>query len=148
MMYYSYCKILCKNLCTMNFGNLSFHLSFWSKKEENCAKQNLFHYEADWLQMKKCDWLFENIDFSLLSDGMAHLLSSCLSVGVTAEKCFRRTVAEDLLVTKGDWQMGHWDWLWNLHSTKTNYGWANTPTENELVSCSKEESLTCKQSLH
>lgn len=84
----------------------------WRGKK--CTKQNLFHYEADRLQMKKCDSLFENIDFSLLSDGMAHWPSSCLSVRVSAEKCSMRTVAEDLLATQGDWQMGHWDWLWNL----------------------------------
>lgn len=39
-----------------------------------------------WLQMKKCNSLFENIDFHLLSDEMAHLPSSCPSVGVTADK--------------------------------------------------------------
>lgn len=50
--------------------------------------------------MKICDALFENIDFSLRSDEMAPLLSSCLSVRVTAEKCSVRSV-EDLLATKG-----------------------------------------------
>lgn len=58
--------------------------------------------------MKKRDSLLENIDLSLLSDGMAHLLSSCLSVGVTAEKCFVRTGGRGFIGHKGgvtDWSL-------------------------------------------
>ncbi len=74
-------------------------------ERKGCTEQNLFYYEAEWLQLKECDSLIENTDSALLSDEMAHLLSSCLSVRVTAEKCGVRTVTEDQLATKADWQV-------------------------------------------
>lgn len=46
--------------------------------------------------------ILENIAFTLLTDGTAHLLSSCLSVRVTVEKCSVRTAGEDFLATKGE----------------------------------------------
>ncbi len=74
-------------------------------ERKGCTEQNLFYYEAEWLQLKECDSVIENTDSALLSDEMAHLLSSCLSVRVTAEKCGVRTVTEDQLATKADWQV-------------------------------------------
>lgn len=69
---------------------------------------------------------FKNITFSLFTDGLAHLLSGSLSVRVTVEKCSVRIESRDLLVTKGEWQLGHWDWLWNPDGVETtsNSEWA------------------------